>query len=254
MNNRALAAEAFGTFMLMSAVLGSAFYSFGAPSGAAGILGVAFSIGITVMVTAFAIGHVSGGHYNPAVTLGLVAGGRFELGKARYYILAQVIGACAACGIFSLVGHPSATFAANGYGELSMLKASLFEVFILETVLTAFFLVVIGVTRANGPALARPGSHRPDPDRDPYHVDPDLQYVGQSGPEPRTSRSMLADCLCRRSGCSGWHPSSAASSEVFSANGWSKNDGCVTPVGRAHDSLAQSLTVTEPRGLSGRKP
>jgi aquaporin Z len=143
MNNRALVAEAFGTFMLNSAVLGSAFYSFGAPSGAAGILGVAFSIGITVMVTAFAIGHVSGGHYNPAVTLGLVAGGRFELGKARYYILAQVIGACAACGIFSLVGHPSATFAANGYGELSMLKASLFEVFILETVLTAFFLVVM---------------------------------------------------------------------------------------------------------------
>jgi aquaporin Z len=143
MNNRALVAEAFGTFMLNSAVLGSAFYSFGAPSGAAGILGVAFSIGITVMVTAFAIGHVSGGHYNPAVTLGLVAGGRFELGKARYYILAQVIGACAACGIFSLVGHTSATFAANGYGELSMLKASLFEVFILETVLTAFFLVVM---------------------------------------------------------------------------------------------------------------
>ncbi|HEY8127781.1 MAG TPA: aquaporin, partial [Hyphomicrobium sp.] len=77
------------------------------------------------MVTAFEIGHVSGGHYNPAVTLGLVAGGRFELEKARYYILilAQVIGACAACGIFSLVGHTSATFAANGYGELSMLKA-----------------------------------------------------------------------------------------------------------------------------------
>jgi aquaporin Z len=66
MNNRALAAEAFGTFMLMSAILGSAFYSFGAPSGAAGILGAAFSIVITVMVTALAIGHVSGGHYNPA--------------------------------------------------------------------------------------------------------------------------------------------------------------------------------------------
>jgi glycerol uptake facilitator-like aquaporin len=65
----------------------------------------------------------------------------------------------ASCGIFSLVGHTSATFAANGYGELSMLKASLFEVFILETVLTAFFLVVImGVTRANGPALLAPAA------------------------------------------------------------------------------------------------
>ncbi len=114
MHNRALAAEAFGTFMLMSAIFGSVFYSFGAPSGAAGILGVAFCIGITVMVTAFAIGHVSGGHTSP-------------------------------------------TFAANGYGELSMLKASLFEVFVLETVLTAFFLIVImGVTRANGPSLMAP--------------------------------------------------------------------------------------------------
>jgi aquaporin Z len=157
MNTRALAAEAFGTFMLMSSVLGSAFYSFAAPSGAAGILGVAFSIGITVMVTAFAIGQVSGGHYNPAVTLGLVAGGRFELGTAGLYIVAQLVGACAACGIFSLVGHTSPTFAANGYGDLSMLKATLSEVFILETVLTAFFLVVImGVTRGNGPSLMAP--------------------------------------------------------------------------------------------------
>lgn len=157
MNSRALAAEAFGTFMLMSSILGSAFYSFGAPSGAAGILGVAFCIGITVMVTAFAIGHVSGGHYNPAVTLGLVAGGRFEFGPAVLYIIAQLIGACAACGIFSLVGHTSVTFAANGYGDLSMLKATLGQVFILETVLTAFFLVIImGVTRANHPSMMAP--------------------------------------------------------------------------------------------------
>jgi aquaporin Z len=157
MKTRALAAEAFGTFMLMSSIFGSAFYSFGAPSGAAGILGVAFCIGITVMVTAFAIGHVSGGHYNPAVTLGLVAGGRFEIGQALPYIIAQLIGACASGAIFSLVGHTSPTFAANGYGELSMLKASLSEVFILETVLTAFFLVVImGVTRANHPSMMAP--------------------------------------------------------------------------------------------------
>jgi aquaporin Z len=157
MNNKALAAEAFGTFMLTSAVLGAAFYSFGAPSGPAGILGVAFSIGITVMVTAYAIGHVSGGHYNPAVTLGLVAGGRFDGGSALPYILAQLAGACLACGVFSLVGHTPPTFAANGYGELSMLKASLSEVFVIETVMTAFFLVVImGVTRANGPSLMAP--------------------------------------------------------------------------------------------------
>jgi aquaporin Z len=157
MNYRALAAEAVGTFMLMASVLGAAFYSFGAPAGAAGIIGVALSIGITVMVMAYAVGQISGGHFNPAVTLGLVAGGRFEASKAVPYIIAQVIGACAACGIFSLVGHTGANFAANGYGELSMLKASLSQVFILETALTAFFvLVIMGVTRANGPSLLAP--------------------------------------------------------------------------------------------------
>jgi aquaporin Z len=157
MNSRAIAAEVVGTFMLMASVLGAAFYSFGAPAGAAGILGVALSIGTTVMVMAYAVGQISGGHFNPAVTLGLVAGGRFEASKAVPYIIAQVVGALAACGVFSLVGHTGATFAANGYGELSMLKASLGEVFILETVLTAFFLIVImGVTRPNGPALLAP--------------------------------------------------------------------------------------------------
>jgi len=157
MNSRALVAEAIGTFMLMASVLGAAFYSFGAPAGAAGILGVALSIGCTVMVMIFAVGQISGGHFNPAVTLGLVAGGRFEASKAIPYIIAQVIGACAACGIFSLVGHTGANFAANGYGDLSMLKATLTQVFVLETVLSAFFiLVIMGVTRPNGPSLLAP--------------------------------------------------------------------------------------------------
>lgn len=157
MNNRALAAEAVGTFMLMASVLGAAFYSFGAPAGAAGILGVALSIGCTVMVMAYAVGQISGGHFNPAVTLGLVAGGRFEASKAAPYIIAQVVGACAACGIFSIVGHTGANFAANGYGDLSMLKATMLQVFVLETVLTAFFvLVIMGVTRADGPNLLAP--------------------------------------------------------------------------------------------------
>jgi aquaporin Z len=157
MNIKALTAEAVGTFMLMASVLGAAFYSFGAPSGPAGILGVALSIGCTVMALAYAIGHVSGGHFNPAVTLGLVAGGRFEAGNAPGYILAQVIGACSACGVFSLIGHTGAGYAANGYGELSMLKASMSQVFIMEAVLTAFFLLIImGVTRKGGPGLLAP--------------------------------------------------------------------------------------------------
>lgn len=157
MKMKPLVAEYFGTFMLMASVLGAAFYSFGAPSGAAGIIGVALSIGLTVMALAYAIGHVSGGHYNPAVTLGLVAGGRFPAGDALGYIVAQVLGAASACGVFSIIGNTGATFAANGYGELSMLKSSMVSVFVIEAVLTAFFLIVImGVTRKGGPSTFAP--------------------------------------------------------------------------------------------------
>ncbi|MGE3229108.1 MAG: aquaporin [Hyphomicrobium sp.] len=153
MNLKALGAEFIGTFMLTASVLGAAFYSFGAPSGAAGILGVALSIGLTVMVMARSIGHISGGHYNPAVTLGLVAGGRFPVGDAIPYIVAQCLGAIAATAVFAGIGHAPATYAANGYGSLSMLNASLASVFIIETVLTAFFLIVImGATRPNAQA------------------------------------------------------------------------------------------------------
>lgn len=157
MKLKALGAEVVGTFLLMSAVLGAAFYSFGAPAGAAGIIGVALSIGFTVMATIFAIGHVSGGHYNPAITLGLVAGGRFSLADAPGYIIAQVIGAASACGVFSLIGHTGATFAANGWGDtLSMLHATMGEVFVIETVLSAFLvLVVMGVTRKTALAFWR---------------------------------------------------------------------------------------------------
>ena len=148
MKIKALAAEFIGTFMLMSSVLGAAFYSFGAKAGAAGILGVAFSIGLTVMVLARSIGHISGGHYNPAVTIGLVAGGRFDSGNAIPYIVAQCLGALASACVFTLVGSTGDNFAANGYGSLSMLGSSMTSVFILEAVLTAFFLIVImGSTR-----------------------------------------------------------------------------------------------------------
>jgi aquaporin Z len=134
-------------------VLGAAFYSFGAPAGAAGILGVAFSIGLTVMALAFSIGHISGGHFNPAVTLGLVAGGRVNANTALGYIIAQCLGALAACALFYVIGRAPPTFAANGYDSLSMLRSGLLSVFLIETVLTAFFLIVImGATSKRAPA------------------------------------------------------------------------------------------------------
>jgi aquaporin Z len=153
MMQRALAAEFIGTFMLMSSVLGAAFYSFGAPQGAAGILGVALSVGLTVMALAFALGHISGGHFNPAVTLGLIAGGRVNAGTAVGYIVAQCLGALAASFVFLLIGKVPPNFAANGYDLLSMTKASLPSVLLIETVMTAFFLIVImGATSKKAPA------------------------------------------------------------------------------------------------------
>jgi aquaporin Z len=153
LNQRALAAEFIGTFMLMASVLGAMFYAFDAPSGEAGILGVALSIGFTVMALAFAIGHVSGGHFNPAVTLGLIAGGRVAAGSALGYILAQCLGALAACAVFSVIGRAPATFAANGYDALSMTRAGMMSVFIIEMVLTAFLVfVIMGSTSRRAPA------------------------------------------------------------------------------------------------------
>lgn len=153
MSQRALGAEFVGTFMLMASICGSAFYSFGAPAGPAGILGVAFAIGLTVMCMAYAVGHISGGHFNPAVTLGLVAAGRFDAANAAGYIVAQCLGALAACAVFATIGKAPPTFAANGYGALSMMKFDMMSVILIEVVMTAFFLIVItGATSRKAPA------------------------------------------------------------------------------------------------------
>jgi aquaporin Z len=153
MTQRALAAEFVGTFMLMASVLGAHFYAFAAPSGEAGIVGVALSVGFTVMALAFAIGHVSGGHFNPAVTLGLIAGGRVAASASVGYIIVQCAGAIAACAMFWGIGRTPSTFAANGYDALSMTRAGMLPVFAVETVLTAFLVfTIMGATNRRAPA------------------------------------------------------------------------------------------------------
>lgn len=142
MRSRALAAELIGTFMLMSSILGASLSGLGAP-GPASIVGVALAVGLTVMSMAYAVGHVSGGHFNPAITLGLVAARRFDAGDAAPYILAQCLGALAAAALFKWIGHTPSSFAANGYGELSPLKVGLVPVFAIETVTTALLLIVV---------------------------------------------------------------------------------------------------------------
>ena len=155
MNSKALGAEFTGTFLLVSAVLGAALFSF--PN--AGILGVALSIGLTVMATAYAIGHVSGGHYNPAVTLGLVTAGRFPSSSALGYILSQCLGGIVAAFLFSIIasgkaGYATGNFASNMFGGDGYSATSMF---LIEALLTALLmLVIMGVTRKNGPSTMAP--------------------------------------------------------------------------------------------------
>jgi aquaporin Z len=143
-----LGAELIGTFMLVSSVCGAALFS--APS--VGLIAIALSIGTAVLAMAYAVGPISGGHFNPAVTCGLVAAGRFEAGKAIPYIVAQLVGGVAAAAVFYVIlqGAPSAgkwnTFMAisNLYGGTGF---PLLSVALIEVVMTALFLVVItGVT------------------------------------------------------------------------------------------------------------
>src|SRR5215216_7740229 len=153
--NRELGAEFIGTFTLVTAVCGAALFS--APS--AGLVAVAFAVGLSVLAMAFAVGHISGGHFNPAVTFGLVAGGRFEMGRAPAYIIAQVLGGAAAACVFYVIlgGAPaggkwnSFTAISNLYGGQS--QFTLISVLLIEVVITALFLIVImGVTTKNCPA------------------------------------------------------------------------------------------------------
>ena len=150
---RDLAAEFIGTFSLVSAVCGAALFS--APQ--AGLMAIAFAVGLSVMAMAYAVGHVSGAHFNPAVTCGLVAAGRFPAARAPAYIVVQVIGGAAAAGMFYLVLGGAPPLKWNNFTTISNLYANggftMGVVFLTETVITALFLVVIvGATSARAPA------------------------------------------------------------------------------------------------------
>src|ERR1700676_2758104 len=139
-----LGAEFVGTFMLVSSVCGAALFS--APN--VGFIAVALSIGAAVLAMAYALGHISGGHFNPAVTCGLVAAGRFEIGEAIPYILAQVIGGAAAAAVFYVIlsGAPAGKW--NDFVAISNIYGGdghfpLLPVALIEVVLTALFLIVI---------------------------------------------------------------------------------------------------------------
>lgn len=144
-----LLAEFFGTFWLVFGGCGSAIFAAAFPGVGIGLLGVSLAFGLTVLTMAYAVGHVSGAHFNPAVSLGLWAGGKFEGKHLLGYIIAQLVGAIAAAGVLYLIvsGKSDFTniggFAANGYGKLSPGGYSMVSVLVAEFVLTLFFLLVI---------------------------------------------------------------------------------------------------------------
>ena len=142
-------AEFFGTFWLVLGGCGSAVLAAAFPGLGIGFLGVALAFGLTVLTMAFAIGHISGCHLNPAVSVGLWAGGRFPASKLAPYIVAQVLGAIAAGGVLFLIASGKAGFdvstgfASNGYGAHSPGGYSLLAALVTEIVMTGMFLLVI---------------------------------------------------------------------------------------------------------------
>ncbi len=154
-----LSAEFFGTFWLVLGGCGSAVLAAGFPELGIGFAGVALAFGLTVLTMAYAVGHISGAHFNPAVTVGLAVAGRVGWGTVPGYIAAQVLGGIAAAFVLYLIVSGKADFAgvggfaSNGFGEHSPGKFSMMSALITEVVLTAMFLVVIlGVTHKNAPA------------------------------------------------------------------------------------------------------
>jgi aquaporin Z len=157
--NKALAAEGFGTFWLVFGGCGSAIFAAAFPEVGIGLLGVSLAFGLTVLTMAFTVGHISGGHFNPAVSVGLFVAGRFEGGKLLPYIAAQLVGGVlAALALYAILSGQAGFdgvggFAANGFGELSPGGYGLGSAFTMELLMTFFFLfIIIGATSPKAPA------------------------------------------------------------------------------------------------------
>jgi aquaporin Z len=144
-----LSAEFFGTFWLVLGGCGSAVLAAAFPGVGIGLMGVSLAFGLTVLTMAYAVGGISGGHFNPAVSIGLATAGRFSWSQVPSYILAQVAGGVAGALVLYLIVTGKADyagvggFASNGYGDLSPGKFSMVAAMITEIVMTAFFLVII---------------------------------------------------------------------------------------------------------------
>ena len=156
---KAYGAEFFGTFWLVLGGCGSAVLAAAFPEVGIGLLGVSLAFGLTVLTMAYAIGHISGCHLNPAVSIGLWAGGRFSAGQLVPYIVAQVGGAIAAAAVLFFIASgasgfdASGGFASNGYGAQSPGGYSMGAALVAEIVMTAFFVIVIlGATDKRAPA------------------------------------------------------------------------------------------------------
>ena len=153
-------AEFFGTFVLVFGGCGSAVLAAAFPELGIGFVGVAMAFGLTVLTMAYAVGHISGGHFNPAVSIGLWMGGRFEARLLLPYIIAQLVGGLAAGAVLYAIASGKAGFdvmgggfASNGYGAHSPGNYSLLACALIEVVLTAVFLIVIhGATDKRAPA------------------------------------------------------------------------------------------------------
>src|ERR1700720_2687601 len=159
---RRVTAEFFGTFWLVFGGCGAAVLAAGFPNLGVAFVGVSLAFGLTVLTMAYAVGHISGGHFNPAVTIGLWSARRCATADVVPYILAQVIGAIAAAAVLWVIassqpGWVPGGFASNGYGELSPGKYGLAGCFLIEVIMTFFFLFIIIGTTSKGAAAGFAG-------------------------------------------------------------------------------------------------